>query len=314
MKLINDIIELLSSEQGNLTNALIKTKVLLHKLGEKQLIGWVNNELNGYEDTDEVPPYRVVPAQVMANLASIAWQVAAHPIPIAHLTEDQQKDLQEIKMRGSLAVLEKFGRKSKGHLESPIPLEANHALGESLADGVHIQRAWCQVENGSITQILIKVRSRLLDFILELSEKFGDELDEEQLRERIATVDTKAMFNNAMFGDNVTIVMGDSSHANVSNVAIRGDFNSLAQELQKHNVSEEDIKVLQQAISDDDGKTVPSKREFGPAVKEWLRKMLTKAAEATWQVDIIVAGFATQPTARGPRLICEGNLPWLTRS
>ena len=250
----------------------------------------MNNELNGYEDTDEVPPYRVVPAQVMANLASIAWQVAAHPIPIAHLTEEQQKSLQEIKMRGSLAVLEKFRRKSKGHLESAIPLESNYALGESLADGVHIQRAWCQVENGSITQILIKVRSRLLDFILELSEKFGDELDDEQLRERIAMVDTKAMFNNAMFGDNVTIVMGDSSQANVSNVAIRGDFNSLAQELQKHNVSEEDIKVLQQAISDDDGKTAPAKREFGPAVKEWLRKMLTKAAEATWQVDIIVAG------------------------
>lgn len=290
MKLINDIIELLSSEQGNLTDGLIKTKVLLHKLGEKQLIEWVNNELNGYEDTDEVPSYRVLPAQVMANLASIAWQVQSHPIPLAHLTPEQQESLQSMKMSQSLAVLEKFGQKPGGHLESPIPLEANAYLGETLQSGVHIQRAWCQIENSSITQVLIKVRSRLLDFILELSEKFGDELDEEQLRERIATVDTKAMFNHAMFGDNVTIVMGDSSQATVSNVAVRGDFNSLAQELQKHNIADEDIKVLQQAINDDDGKTVPAKKEFGPAVKEWLRKMLTKAAEATWQVDIIVAG------------------------
>ena len=159
MQLITDIIELLSSEQGNLTDALIKTKVLLHKLGEKQLIEWVNNELNGYEDSDDVPSYRVLPAQVMANLVSIAWQVQAHPIPLAHLSEEQQESLRLMKMRNSLAVLEKFALKSGGHLESPIPMEANAYLGETLSNGVHIQRAWCQIENSSITQVLIQVRS-----------------------------------------------------------------------------------------------------------------------------------------------------------
>jgi len=37
MKLINEIIELLSSGDINLSTALLKTKVLLHKLGEKNL-------------------------------------------------------------------------------------------------------------------------------------------------------------------------------------------------------------------------------------------------------------------------------------
>ncbi|MEH6541684.1 hypothetical protein [Halopseudomonas sp.] len=37
MKLINEIIDILSSEKPNLTNALIKTKVLLYKLGQKEL-------------------------------------------------------------------------------------------------------------------------------------------------------------------------------------------------------------------------------------------------------------------------------------
>ena len=47
MKLVDEIIEILSSDNGILSNALIKTKVLLHKMGHKELVMWVNKELNG---------------------------------------------------------------------------------------------------------------------------------------------------------------------------------------------------------------------------------------------------------------------------
>ena len=45
MKLIEEIIELLSSGESNLKVALLKTKVLLHQLGEKELFDWVDSEL-----------------------------------------------------------------------------------------------------------------------------------------------------------------------------------------------------------------------------------------------------------------------------
>ncbi len=70
MKLINDVIGVLSDGDGSLTEALIKTKVVLHKIGHKELVDWVNNELNGYSDTDQVPPYRILQAQVLANIAN----------------------------------------------------------------------------------------------------------------------------------------------------------------------------------------------------------------------------------------------------
>lgn len=50
MKLINEIIDTLSSDTGKLSDALIKTKVLLHKIGHKELVPWVNNELNGLNE------------------------------------------------------------------------------------------------------------------------------------------------------------------------------------------------------------------------------------------------------------------------
>ena len=55
MKLLNDITTLLSSENAPLTEALLKTKVLPHTIGKQELVGWVNNELNGYPDAKTVP-------------------------------------------------------------------------------------------------------------------------------------------------------------------------------------------------------------------------------------------------------------------
>lgn len=62
MKIVDETIELLSSSNGILTDALIKTKVLLHKIGHKELVIWVNKELNGYNKNDELPSYRIIPA------------------------------------------------------------------------------------------------------------------------------------------------------------------------------------------------------------------------------------------------------------
>ena len=50
MKLVDEIIDILSSDKGKLSDALIKTKVLLHQIGHKELVSWVNNELNGYSN------------------------------------------------------------------------------------------------------------------------------------------------------------------------------------------------------------------------------------------------------------------------
>jgi len=54
IKLIDEIIEILSSDSGKLSDALIKTKVLLHKIGHKELVPWVDSELKGYPDRDSI--------------------------------------------------------------------------------------------------------------------------------------------------------------------------------------------------------------------------------------------------------------------
>jgi hypothetical protein len=289
MKLIEEIIEILSAEEPNLTNALLKTKILLHKLGKSDLIEWVNNEINGYSEDAEVPPYRTVNAQVLANFANMAYQYSRHPIPLLHLDKDYREFLEKTKLRQSLGVLEEFAANDSGGIQSSIPVEANPLLGKGLHSSFHIQKAWCEISTSAITQILIEVRSRLLDFILELSGKFGEELSDKEVKEISNTLDTNSMFANAMFGDNATILIGNHSQQSVDNQIIRNDFKSLSELLKSQNVTEPDIQELQTALESDISSPEVTKKEFGPAVKGWLKNMLSKAVDASWQIEIGIA-------------------------
>src|SRR5258708_17252838 len=108
MKLLDEIVGLLSSESAPLTEVLLKTKVILHTIGRKELVEWVNNELNGYPEATALPPYRTLRGQILANVSNAAWRATAHPLPLGHLNEEQRKPLETVRMYQSLAVLEKL--------------------------------------------------------------------------------------------------------------------------------------------------------------------------------------------------------------
>ncbi|MFK5951311.1 MAG: hypothetical protein QM500_21360 [Methylococcales bacterium] len=289
MKLIGEIIEILSSDTGKLSDALIKTKVLLHKIGHKELVTWVNNELNGYPDRDSVPEYRVLPAQVLVNASNIAYRITSQHIPMGHLDEKHRESLETSRMDQSLAVLEKFAEKDNGHLQAHIPMESYGILGKGLDNSYQIESAWSAISYTSVLQLLIQVRSRLLDFVLELNDQFPNELNEEEVKDRIDSVDTGNLFNSAIFGDNATILVGSSNTQTVSNINMKGDFSALVKTLENNGVSESDITALKTAIDQDSSIVSDDSKEFGPAVKSWLQTMLSKAVKSSWNIELGIA-------------------------
>lgn len=288
MKLLRDLIDGLSSEKANLTDALMKTKVLLHRLGRKELAEWVNLELTGYPEDTPIPSYRVINAMVKGVVTNGVYRYNAHPLPIFHLDEKTRNRLQNLDERGSISVLEGLAQKDKGKgsLSRPIPLEFNRELGKTITDGYYVERAWCEIGYGQIGQILTQVRSRLLDFLLELSEKVEEDMSDEDVKRIGQSPETTSMFNNAIFGDNVTILVGNQSSQTVSNQVTRGDFESLSALLRKHKVSEPDIADLRFAIEADSQTKEAKAHSFGPRVKNW---MLGKAVDTSWQIEVGIA-------------------------
>ena len=287
MKLVDELIEQLSGEAPSLTDALLKTKVLLHKIGQKDLSGWVNSELTGYEGDAQLPNYRHLHGHVKGNVTNGYHRYMNHQLPVMQLNADLRERFELIPVPDSISALEELAQ-GGGDLQRPIPLEANHFFNKALSNGFHVELAWCDIGKGQMLQILTQIRSRLLDFLLELNEQFNEAADDAELREVGQQPETASMFNNAIFGDNVTIMVGDNNRQNVKNKVSRGDFESLAIILRENQVQERQIAELQQAI-EADGDIRDQEGKFGPRVRIWLKDMLARAIDTSWQVEVAVA-------------------------
>lgn len=121
------------------------------------------------------------------------------------------------------------------------------------------------------------------------SEFFKIESDKE-VKEAAGKFDASNLFNNAIFGDNVTILLGSDNIQKVKNSIVKNDFDSLATILQQNKVSESDVALLKDAIKSDENFSIMEKDKFGPSVKLWMESMLSKAINASWQIELGVAG------------------------
>ena len=294
MKLLDEIVEILSDKDGSLTEALLKTKVLMHKIGHKELAEWVNDELNGYGDQKPVPPYRAINSRVVGVIQTMGMIYYDQPLPTSHLTAELRKRLHENEMRESISVLEEFASKPKGHLFMPLPPDYYGLIGEAFEPGAWVAKAWIQMEPTQIMHGITEIRSRLLDFILGLQDKLGNAKDE-AVKEAAKNIDAPGMFQHAVFGDNTTIVVGDRNITTIKNIVKNGDFSSLATALKNNGVADSDITTLQTAIEQDQGAVNVEQKQFGPVVKQWLLGMLNKAIDTSWQIEVgVAAGLLTE--------------------
>jgi hypothetical protein len=126
--------------------------------------------------------------------------------------------------------------------------------------------------------------------VLELKDQLGEGASDREMRDQAGNIDARGLFNNAIFGNNTTIVVGDHNKQNVSTVINVGNFGELANVLRKENVAEKDIDELKAAIEKDAGLQEHQDKKFGPSVKSWLQVMLSKAVDASWQIELSVAG------------------------
>jgi hypothetical protein len=286
--LLDDIINLLSDSKGSLNSALLKTKVLLHNIGKKDLAAWVTHELKGYPDST-VPDYRIVHAEVHAQLTSYTMQASNYLLPILHLTDAQRKNLTISRCQMSIDSIEesiKSFRVKGTKLIRALPPEYASLFQKKLTPGTNIISLWCEVNMVGIEKILSEVRSRLLDFTLELRGVVGIDVPESELAAKAAKADTDRLFQTAIYNP-ATVIIG-SHNFRVNNH--KEDIDGLITEVAKLGFAQSELDELRQAVLDDrsqgktpdvtDGKTG---RWFSKALKQ-AGKEVVKAG-----VDVVSA-------------------------
>lgn len=290
MKLISDIINDLVDDQLSFSVALYKTKILATRVGNHNLLNWVNNELKGYPNKDSLPAYRITQGSIIGDFINGRNQVSNYPLPLPEFGENMDNGIREFCLFDSAATLELFAKSDNPSLVLRFPDGMKRSLEDILRN---TNGPYFQLLNIGLTvpihfanQALSAAKDKLLEFMLEIEKEFGLETEIEDLKRNSSKVNyiMATTINNN--GDGNLVNTGDHTKITASINISMGSKNQLEQILRDNSVEQADISELLAVIDTE----VPTPSGYGTKVNLWLQKMLAKSLDGSWQVGIGAAG------------------------
>jgi AbiTii len=171
IKIIRQIQNDILSPQAGLESILLKAKVLAYYLGNDDFKKWIKNELDGYEN-NELPDYRIICATIIGTFSNGRYIHNNRAIPINEIEPGLRESTKNLCISEGIVGLEAMSNQE--NLCSPMGGEwiqlYNIFNAESLRQGRYQLIDANQPMIGAvISQIIGTIRSRLQDFILEIS-------------------------------------------------------------------------------------------------------------------------------------------------
>ena len=276
--------EMASDSQNHLPDLLRKALLISSKLGLEDFKSWVFSELNGYRSEEEVPEYRIIGSQLKVINPYHGYQ------PFIIEDGDLARIVSEVKIFESVESLQYLISKSNGKNKITFPFAPEQKVALMRMQGGFAQLEPTRViGSNQVKSVLERVRTQLLDWSLQLEARgiLGDGISFSAEEKAIA-----GKSQSAISIQNFQGVLGDVSGGNISQsmsmTVTPGKFDSLAEYFREQDVTEEDIKLLEKAITEDP--EVNESGEFGPKISSWIGRMTSKAADGSWAVSVGAAG------------------------
>ena len=282
MELLNDIRADLVNESARIVNTLRKARVLAYEVQSPELRQWVISELDGYSDFEKVPDYRRIALPVFGTFNGPG---GARMRDVLITTSGLPVELKEVSdiliVPDGVAVIEGLLESGEEALTRMLLPEITQILRrtQTMSGGMILFESYQKVPRGNLLGVLDSVKTRLLDFVLDLQERTvtsegvrSGEIPPEVVREA-------AIYN--FYGGNNVVATGGNAHQEVKNV-YEGNFDSLVEHLKGYKVSDEDIIDLKEAFG-----TEPVRKDgkFGSKVSAWIGTMISKAASGAWEIS-----------------------------
>ncbi len=215
---ITDIVNQLTDTSTSLTSVLLKVKVFGVRLKNQQLIDWVSKEIEGYQDNDILPEYRIFNCNVYGNLMNGRWKLTNQLIPLDGLEPEIRSAFEKFEFYQGISGLEHLLAGKSSTVEVAIATEILHYLSKNLQNSgnplAQIYSANRTVGKGAIEHIVSMIRSNALNIMLEIEKEFGYKIDMEKLMAKNDEV------NNTIYKVmNYIITEGDGNTINTGNGA-----------------------------------------------------------------------------------------------
>jgi AbiTii len=249
VKIIRQIQDDILNHQSRLESILLKAKVLAYYLGNDDFKEWVKNELDGYCD-NLLPDYRINDAIIIGTFFNGVYMHKGTTIAITDIDPGLRNSTSKLYISHGVTGLEEMAKQEK--LCMPLEGEWIHLYNifnaESLRKG-HYQLidAHRPIIGADISQILGTIRSRLLDFILEISSDW--DIDRESISvDRIEQIFQFTINNHAEAVNMSSLDRKDGDTYNVQQAGAvgkyaRSDNNVFIQSEQKQTLAEAALEI-----------------------------------------------------------------------
>lgn len=198
---------------------LISTSIQDNKVSE-----WIKRELNGYGEEDELPHYRQVKARLAGDYQTVGWGkiwTSTHvELPTICFKDEELDNVRTYNVTMSIVTIIEGLKKPEYALISPLPVSW-YPLFEA-GTTVHVTNAYREITQAQIDKIVQTVKTRVLDSLIFLENKFGclDDLDidvDKYEESDISSIQEKCaqiVYNGCTFNDFTKAKMKNSNVGN----------------------------------------------------------------------------------------------------
>jgi hypothetical protein len=280
--IVLELQDLASDSSNDLGDLLRKALLVASKLKLDEFRQWLNFELGGYPDALSVPAYRVVVGDLRAH----------NPInglvPLIFSDKAFAALMKRRSLTESIGAMEySVNDGGKNEIAYGFPPETEARLMQ-LQSNPFPMKPLLVVGRNQLAAILGSVRTNVLTWALTLEAEgiVGDGLSFSEKERGIAN-SRHVHINNfqGVFGN---VSHGGQVQQNNSMTVVEAGLSSLMSHLGENGIAQADLDDLKAAISADPKPTTST--ALGPRVSRWVGKMLSKAADGTWELGIATAG------------------------
>jgi hypothetical protein len=251
---------------------LRKGLVLARRLKYPPLGEWAQMELEGYPPDADLPDYRAYRrCQVLGNFNGPAGSgVRNQPLPSDGVEDAHREALFGYELREGIPKYESLVAQGEG---ATIPWNTDFVVHYQAAffEFMALSNAWREVGRAALVEVIEGVRTRLLNFCLDIEATNPEAGEAEAGTTPVPAEEVSAAFQLNIMGDNnVVTTAGRDVSQQVSLDGPRWD--GLRETLADLGVPGDELIALKDALEDDVSRELPA-GSLGPSTATWLERI-----------------------------------------
>lgn len=299
MSLLREIQDGATEDSVSLGSLLRKTTLLASRIGVKEIGEWATRELSGYDNIQELPPYRGPhEATVLGHGTDMVREYRDISIPpIAFEEKYRDSSLFKLCFLQGVAELESIAA-AKETARVPWSADTVATLQVLTQKGIvqlnphiHWFEIWKAVPYPTIVGVLDAIRSRLLDLTMQIGEQEPLAEREQKITDPARVERATNVLYNTIYAGSANIAIGNRDVTQTQELPAPFDVDSLMDYLRKLGLDDGLIDDLQDALDEDaqeedEGDDSNERKDPGRRALIWLKNVSTAA---TTQIGTPVA-------------------------